>query len=54
VDIYRDQSRTYFGIGRQLERRHRQVGRGLRRAPFGRYTAPAWNAPRHINRLWNR
>jgi hypothetical protein len=58
ADIYRQQSRNHYGIARDQERTHRNVGRGLnvigRFVPQARHFGSAWNAPRHINRLWNR
>lgn len=48
ADIYRRQAEDYNNIAREQYRMHERVGRGLRHAPiFGRYAAPAWNAPRY-------
>ncbi len=46
--IYRQQSQAYYGIAQQQYRQHQQIGQALRYAPYGQYTAPAWNAPRYI------
>ena len=57
AEIYRQQSRDYNAIADGQYQQHRRIGRALRRAPiFGRYAAPAWNAPRHYNtyRNWRR
>jgi len=52
AQIYRESARNYNEIARDLYRMHRRTGRILRRAPiFGKYAAPAWNAPRYYYRF---
>jgi hypothetical protein len=46
--IYRQQQQYYNNMARQQWQQHENMGRALRAAPGGQYSAPAWNAPRYM------